>query len=529
MAAPVADHGAVEPAVAVHETEHGQLVLTAGEDPGGEPHRDPVVIRPSRAWRRLHLVDVGTGAAARSGPPDRHVWELDWDGEGCAAAVLSDVASENAWYGARIGLVDLRSGAVRDLHVPQWQLACPRLSPSGAHVAFVEGLGTDRGSVAGTARVVGVDGGAARDVAPELDVTWLAWRDEATLWFAGQRGLRSMCGYAGLDGTVEELWSGNAVLRGVAAQPARRGLVAVRESADEPPEVAVLDAGSGARWRPLTALNRGLRDHDLPPGATGLAVRRRPGDRGAGRAPARRPAGPLPLVVVVHGGPAARWAYGFPAGARHVPMLAHAGYAVLLPNPRGSTGRGQGFARAVIGDLGGGELRDVLAGVDACVAAGIADPRRLAIMGASHGGFLAAWAVTRTRRFRAAVALACLSDYLSCHHTSEIGALDEILFAGAGPAAWVERSPVTHARACTTPTLILHGAQDPVCPPGQARELYQALVEAGAETELVVYPREATAGGSATTSSTSAAGSWRGSTATYPGLSWTGTVAKIGR
>ena len=143
--------------------------------------------------------------------------------------------------------------------------------------------------------------------------------------------------------------------------------------------------------------------------------------------------------------------------------------------------------------MGGGDLRDILAGVDALVEEGVADGSRVAITGGSYGGFMAAWAVTQSDRFAASIPLACVSDWRSFHLTTNIGRFDE-LFLDADPfeegGEYDARSPVVQAKNCKTPTLILHGEDDLCTPIGQAKELYQALVEAGVETELVVYPRE---------------------------------------
>jgi dipeptidyl aminopeptidase/acylaminoacyl peptidase len=172
---------------------------------------------------------------------------------------------------------------------------------------------------------------------------------------------------------------------------------------------------------------------------------------------------------------------------------AEAGYAVLMPNPRGSAGRGQAFARANLGDMGGGDLQDILAGVDALEAAGVVDGARVGIMGGSYGGFMAAWAITQTDRFRASVAMAAVTNWLSFHHTTNIGRFDE-LFLDADPYApgsdYFDRSPVVHARRVTTPTLVMHGERDLCVPVSQGQELYQALADAGVPTELVLYPRE---------------------------------------
>ncbi len=473
------------------------LVLAAG-DPSAGADNDPHVRRsadPLGPWRRLYRVELATGVTAEVGPEGLTVWEFDWHGDE-VVAVLADDPTESGWYGAFLGRLDVATRSATSLSAPRWQIACPRLSARGGRVAFLEGICSDRGSLVGTVMVIDVEAAEARVVAPELDVTSIEWCTESSLWFTARHGLEAACGVLTVDGAVEQLWRGKGTFGGspgLSADRDQRRLVAIRETLHDPPEVAALELRRPeAGWRPLTSVNRGLAGLALPPAERivwdapdgleieGLLVR--PRDTGEE---------PLPLVAFIHGGPSASWSYAFPSGFWHAALLADAGYAVLLPNPRGSTGRGQEFARAVVGDLGGAELGDTLAGVESCVARGIGDGDRVGIIGASHGGFMAAWAVTQTHRFRASVALACVSDYLSAHYTANIPALDDILFGGAEPfPAYLERSPAAHARTCTTPTLILHGELDAYCPVSQAQELYGALVEAGVETELVVYPRE---------------------------------------
>jgi dipeptidyl aminopeptidase/acylaminoacyl peptidase len=174
-------------------------------------------------------------------------------------------------------------------------------------------------------------------------------------------------------------------------------------------------------------------------------------------------------------------------------MLAQDGYGVLLPNPRGSTGRGQEFARANLGEMGGGDLQDILAGIDALVADGIVDTDRVAITGGSYGGFMSSWAVTQTDRFAAAIPFAVVTDWTSFHYTTNIGHFDALFLQGEptdpeGP--YPKWSPVFHAHNVKTPTLVIHGEDDLCTPLPQATEFYNALVEAGCEVELVIYPRE---------------------------------------
>jgi dipeptidyl aminopeptidase/acylaminoacyl peptidase len=207
--------------------------------------------------------------------------------------------------------------------------------------------------------------------------------------------------------------------------------------------------------------------------------------------------GPFPLVTLVHGGPYAR--YPDAASLQQHPAcpqwLAAAGYAVFLPNPRGSQGRGAAFAQRVVGAVGQEEWTDVLAGIDLLVGEGVADPARLGIAGWSHGGFLAAWAVGQTDRFKAAVVGAGIVDWGMQVGAGELGVQDGELagscgWEGQGPHPHDRRSPISFAAEIRTPVLLLHGEEDPNVPLGQAVYFERALRRYQVEHELVVYPRE---------------------------------------
>jgi dipeptidyl aminopeptidase/acylaminoacyl peptidase len=206
--------------------------------------------------------------------------------------------------------------------------------------------------------------------------------------------------------------------------------------------------------------------------------------------------GPFPLITLVHGGPDDRYTDEFRLGP-HSPgqWLATAGYAVFLPNPRGGTGRGREFSAAVVGALGGDEFSDILAGVDLLVAAGVADPDRLGIGGASHGGYMAAWAIGQTDRFKAALMFAGISDWGMLAGTGEYGSMDGVLagsfgWEGTGPHPHDRVSPISFTSKIRTPVLITQGEDDTNVPLAQAIFFHRALTRYGAEHELVVYPRE---------------------------------------
>src|SRR6266540_1438963 len=197
----------------------------------------------------------------------------------------------------------------------------------------------------------------------------------------------------------------------------------------------------------------------------------------------------VPLVVIIHGGPTSRWADSFQSWGQ---LLAARGYAVLYPNLRGSTGYGHRFVEMNRADWGGGDFKDVIAGVDFLIARGIADPDRLGIAGWSYGGYMASWAITQTNRFKAAMTGAGLSDLASEFGTEDGSSYDERFFGTPyeKPQGFTNSSPITFIKHAHTPTLILQGEADVTDPIGQSQQLYRGLKRYGVETDFVVYPRE---------------------------------------
>jgi dipeptidyl aminopeptidase/acylaminoacyl peptidase len=456
----------------------------------GAAEQDPKVLRPARFWRRLWLVEATSGETRDVTPEGTNVFEFGWAG-GKVAAVCTEDPSESAWYDAWIGLIDLDPRSVERVHTPKWQLQSPAISPGG-QVAFVEGFSSDRGTLTGTVHVAG-----RGSVAPELHASWVEFADEESLWVAGWRDAGSFAGRLSLDGSYLELVGGDLTLGDryaprIAANADGSRIATPLESPDQPAEVVLLENGER---RALTSLNAELgpklanvewRDYSWR-SFDGLEI------QGLLALPRDRADGPLPLVVDVHGGPTGSWSWMFAPAYGAPQVYASFGYATLLPNVRGSVGRGPEFAEANLGEMGGGDLQDILTGIDALVSEGIVDDKRVAISGGSYGGFMACWAVTQTDRFAAAMPFAVVTDWVSFHFTTNIGQFDK-LYLQADPSDpdgdYTKRSPLYHASNCKTPTLIIHGEDDLCTPLGQAVEFYNALVEAGCETELVVYPRE---------------------------------------
>ena len=467
---------------------------------GAGPDADPIVRRPGDARRRLFLIDLASAEVSEVGPPNLSVWEVDWDGEDVVVALAASDHSGSGWYQATVARLDLETRTISTLYEPSWQLEGVTLSPDADRVAVVEGYASDHGLLSGSVMVIDLATGATTDPWPDLQTVGLVeWCDGASLWFARTDGTGNACGRIWLDGRLEERWRDDAFVGDAVTTPA---CVVTDDAADVwtthqahglAPELARFDHDDGA-WMRRTSFNDHIVEGRVFPDARTIRWAGEGGVEIEGvlmTPPGAQ--GPLPMIVCVHGGPTWNWGAYFSDSEPNAVLLASAGYACLLPNPRGSIGRGHAFAQAVIGDGGGVDFRDIMAGVDHCVAEGIADPDRLGISGLSYGGYMAGWAVGQTDRFAAAVAMSVVADYVSFHLTSEVWWYDQAILQGEwhDPASqYADRSPVTHAHRCTTPTLILQGAEDRCTPLSQAEELFNAIAATGTDVELVVYPRE---------------------------------------
>ncbi len=214
-----------------------------------------------------------------------------------------------------------------------------------------------------------------------------------------------------------------------------------------------------------------------------------------------RPGQRYPLKVDVHGGPTGAHTNGFRANwGSPGQIYAGQGWAVLYPNPRGSTGYGEKFMRGNIKDWGGGDFRDIMTGVDELVKRGVADSTRLAVTGWSYGGYMTGWVVSQTGRFKAAMMGAGLSNMESMYGTTDIPGYIGTFYDGMPQLDgtlnnkslefYRSRSAIQYSSKVTTPLLMLHGSNDERVPIGQPMEYFRNLKDRGKTVDLVFYPRE---------------------------------------
>ncbi len=199
-----------------------------------------------------------------------------------------------------------------------------------------------------------------------------------------------------------------------------------------------------------------------------------------------------PLLIMLHGGPAARWAQFFFGSFNYqpIPVFSSQGYAILRPNIRGSTGYGADFRKANIGDWGGMDYKDVLAGVDHVVDMGVADPDRMGVLGWSYGGYMTSWIITQSNRFKAACVGAGVTNLISYAGTGLPDFLSNYLSATFwdNPNLYLSSSPMMQVKNISTPTMIQHGTNDPVVPVTQGMELYAALQKLCIPSKMQQYP-----------------------------------------
>jgi dipeptidyl aminopeptidase/acylaminoacyl peptidase len=452
----------------------------------------PMVSGAKRPPQRIAVVDVATGESHFASPPDLHVYELDWSPDGRALAVTASPAAVHPnYYVAKLYVIAASGGAAPRLVVaPPRQMGDPRFSPDGTKIAFIGGLMSDEGNTGGDLFVVPAAGGAATNLTPgrKATITSTRWRADSGALFVNEivDGRFAVSSIPAHGGAGEVLFQADATLRGLNVSADGETVAFLHDTFDAaqsiwsgppraPAQIAATRQPFSAPWGEVRRLSAPSDAYSIQSFLVAPTV----------VAPGRK----YPLVVLVHGGPAASWVpAAFEYGA-----LAAADYYLLLPNPRGSFGLGAAFQEANVEDFGHGDLRDIRASVAAALAAAPIDAERVGIAGWSYGGFMAMWAVTQSNEFRAAVAGAGVANWQSYYGQNDIPGWLPPYFGATvydAPEIYAKSSPIAFVKQARTPTLLLVGERDTDCPPAQSREFSQALETLGVPTQLVVYPKE---------------------------------------
>ena len=496
--------------------------LAAMKPPAGVIGEDGIEIQ------RVAVAAVDTGkpeAPVMASPGNLHVYEFDWrpDSKGLAY-VAADPPGENNWWVAKLYTQPL-DGPTQAILAPSevagplhgLQIAVPRWSPGGKAIAFIGGLMSDQGATGGDVWIVSADGGQPVDLTPQRPTSpaWIEWDGNTDLFVSelaggncqllrlhlqGDKAGQSVSASFGapIFSIPDSVGDGRLELS-LSATADHSMFVFHASTFDQPQEIYAAKPGSAVTSglegiAKLSHLNDGVK----PAWGKSVSLNWKSDSfsvQGWLMLPKNYdPAKKYPLIVEVHGGPASavvpHWSAG---GSLSAAAFSALGYFVLQPNPRGSYGQGEAFTQANRKDFGYGDLRDILAGVDAVEARYSVDPGRVGITGWSYGGFMTMFAVTQTGRFKAAVAGAGISNWQSYYGENSIDQWMTPYFGASvydDPAVYARSSAIDFIKQARTPTLVVVGDRDGECPAPQSYEFWHALRAQHVPTQLVVYPNE---------------------------------------
>jgi dipeptidyl aminopeptidase/acylaminoacyl peptidase len=372
----------------------------------------------------------------------------------------------------------------------------PQFSPDGRWLAYSANTDPKTWAAKTDILVLSVDGGEPRNLTKDFiesagfGMNWSP--DGKHLYFSSGVGMYThIFSVAVSGGPVTQITKGNRNYAQFDVSPDGKMMVSAVNDNRTPEDIYTF-AITGETAKQVTEVNPQLKNFPLP---TTEVIRWKGPDNFDIEGVLVKPIGyetgkRYPLILQIHGGPYGRFSDTYNSRAQ---IFAGNGYAVLMPNPRGSTGYGNKFTVANIGDWGGKDFQDIMAGVDEVIKRGIADAEKCVVMGGSYGGFMTFWTITQTNRFKAAIGHAGISDWYSFHGQSDIPGLMEYGFVGYPWNAtdnYRKYSPMTFVDRVKTPIMITHGEQDRRVAIAQAEEYYRALQRRGVEVVFLRYPRE---------------------------------------
>jgi dipeptidyl aminopeptidase/acylaminoacyl peptidase len=480
---------------------------SAAEEKAKKEKTDVNVVDENFKMNRIWLIPAENPPKGRREPRpvtpgDLHVGaKFDWSPDGRTLA-FSHTPTPRAddWTRADISLVAAAGGDPRPLAHTGAAETQPHYSPDGRFIAYVASENPPTWAGDSSVYVVSAEGGEPRRLSETYDhnPALLGWSADGTsVYFQETRGTLGRLSALGVEGgRAVDLGPGDRHSVFARLNAPRTMIGYVSQDSDHAPEafIASLDSFRPAQ---VSRVNADLPAHPL--GRTEL-IRWKSSEGMEIEGLLTYPVGyergrRCPLLLNIHGGPSGVFTQTFTAARGIYPVAAFAaqGYAVLRPNPRGSSGYGKSFRHANRRDWGGGDYRDLMAGVDEVIARGIADPDRLGVMGWSYGGFMTSWTITQTRRFKAASVGAGVTNLMSFNGTADIPSFVPDYF---GAEYWENlelyrtHSAMFNVKGVTTPTLILHGEADVRVPVSQGYEFYNALKRQHVPVKMVTYPRQ---------------------------------------
>lgn len=490
----------------------GRYVCALREDPEPDSLKtrkkardDAIVIEEDPRFTRLWAIDVATGRARCLTTGSREIRAYAWAPDGDALVFIS---TDMTGIDAQLGPSDLWEAPLAGglpLHVSRFRSTGSSLLvvTTADEARVVVKIDGHREEPSDSIWTVPLSGGVPRNLLPNLngnveEMAFFPGRSGAIVARVVERTHGRLYAVDVVTGEMESisppsLLEKGSILHGVSLSPDGKRMAAIWSNATTPEEVFLGDVGGAAapvssfgaqfagRLQPTEHVTWLSDDGTEIEGLLTYPAGYKPGHR-------------YPLIVEIHGGPSWQWEDRVMLDWHDwAQMLASHGYAVLLPNPRGSTGYGNAFQKMLQDDVGGGESKDLISGALAMVDRGIADRARLGIGGWSWGGYLTAWTITQTDIFSAAVMGAGLSNMISDHGQGDIPTANLLYYPGQpydNQDAYWKSSPIRYVADVRTPTLILHGDEDARVHPAQGMEYFRALKILGVPVRFVRYPRE---------------------------------------
>jgi dipeptidyl aminopeptidase/acylaminoacyl peptidase len=464
---------------------------------------------------RLWIQEIPGSVPRAVTPTNENVLDFRWapDGKGLVYSA-SDEGGFNAPYNSAVYAISISGGEPRVIVRRPGTNRLAQYSPDGRFIAFISSGGRAGMINAQDLYVVAADGsGSPRGLtlSREVWVNEFTWAPNSQSLFyipaeqtndVGEHMFEQAIYRVWLSGDrLEAVTPGRVVSYSLSLSPDGQRIAYRSVESRTMGDVYIKDLISGVVTK-LTEINPELRKLDLGDlepvhwksfdgkEIWGLLL----------TPPGYRRGQPIPMVVYCHGGPIDGYTYGIFPQFAHIPgqvdpypveAMAAVGMAILFPMPRGGSGYGiEGF-RAIVNRWGEDDYKDIMAGVDAMIAEGIADSGRLGVMGASYGGYMTDWIVTQTGRFKAASTAASVSDLVNLYYLSDAGDFIVEYFGlpWEDTASLIRHSPITHVRNVSTPLLIQHGEDDKRVPLSQAQQFYKALKALHKTVEFDIYPR----------------------------------------
>ena len=491
----------------------GRSIAFAMRDPQSEAEEKAAKGKDDWRWidenlklNQLYVISLQKGADGKREPrkittANFNVEEFDWSPDGTSLA-FSHTRTPNAndWTTSDLSVVDVASGNTRTIAATGAAESDPLYSPDGKWIAFAMTDDPPRWATEASIYVIPAAGGKPKRVCQTPDdqpnpVGWLA--DGKRILFSEARGTGTQIYTADVStGAVVGLAKETSVFSTISLNRSGKQIGITAQSPDTAVEAYVTGVDSFSPVK-VSHVNSAL--PKLPLGRTEV-IKWKSTDslevEGILTYPVNYQSGKrVPLLLIVHGGPAGVFSQNFigSRGAYPVAAFAARGYAVLRVNPRGSSGYGVKFRRGNLKDWGGGDYRDLMAGVDRVIEMGVADSERLGVMGWSYGGFMTSWIITHTKRFKVASVGAGVTNLMSFNGTADIPSFVPDYFGAEfwdDIEAYRTHSAMFNVKAASTPTLIQHGEADDRVPISQGYELYNALKRQNVPVRMIVLPRQ---------------------------------------